>query len=357
LNSNTHKPDLGQAGRFAQTLIVLASLVIVVAGLKAAAAIMVPLLMAIFLAIIASAPLRWLQDRGLPLWASISVVFIVLVLTLMVIGSLIGASVNQITTALPRYEQQLTDMVDQAVNWLGSLGIQIPAGGVIDLINPGAAAQFFGRLVSGFGGLLANSMLIIFTVLFIMVETSTLPAKLFSILKQPEETLASLDRFMQGVARYLVIKAVMSFITGTLIAIYLLLLGVDFAFLWGALAFFMNFVPYIGSILAAVPAVVLALLDADVTTATAVAGGFLATNMLVGNVLEPKFTGRGLGQSTLVVFLSLIFWGWVFGPVGMLLSTPLTMLMMIALENDPRTRWISILLSDQAPANSKTAHN
>jgi len=338
-----------QSSRFVQTLLLLASLVIVVAGLKAAASIIVPLLMAIFLAIIASAPLRWLQDRGLPLWASISVVFIVLVLTVMMIGSLIGASVNQLTDALPRYEKQLSDMLDQAVAWMGAVGVQIPAGGAIDLINPGAAARFFGRLVSGFGALLANSMLIIFTVLFILVETTALPAKLVSILKAPEETLSQLNRFLQGVTRYLVIKAAMSFITGALIAIYLLILGVDFAILWGALAFFMNFVPYIGSIIAAVPAVVLALLDADLATAMAVAGGFLGANMLVGNLLEPKFTGQGLGQSTLVVFLSLVFWGWVFGPIGMLLSTPLTMLMMIALETDPRTRWLSVLLSNQAP--------
>ena len=128
-----------------------------------------------------------------------------------------------------------------------------------------------------------------------------------------------------------------------------MMLDINFALLWGALAFFMNFVPYIGSIIAAVPVVILALLDAGPGTALAAGAGFLAANMIVGNILEPRFTGQGLGLSTLVVFVSLVFWGWVFGPVGMFLSTPLTMLMKIALENDPRSRWISILLSSEAP--------
>jgi len=161
----------------------------------------------------------------------------------------------------------------------------------------------------------------------------------------------NLSGFMAGVTQYLVIKGLMSLITGALITIYLLMLDINFALLWGALAFFMNFVPYIGSIIAAVPVVILALLDAGPGTALAVGAGFLAANMIVGNVLEPRFTGQGLGLSTLVVFVSLVFWGWVFGPVGMFLSTPLTMLMKIALENDPRSRWISILLSSEAPAS------
>ncbi len=192
-------------------------------------------------------------------------------------------------------------------------------------------------------------MLILFTVLFILVESTTIPSKLRSFLKNPDDTLLNLSGFMDGVTQYLVIKGLMSLITGALITIYLLMLDINFALLWGALAFFMNFIPYIGSIIAAVPVVILALLDAGPGTAAAVGVGFLAANMIVGNVLEPRFTGQGLGLSTLVVFASLVFWGWVFGPVGMFLSTPLTMLMKIALENDPRSRWISILLSSEAP--------
>jgi AI-2 transport protein TqsA len=332
-----------------QVLLVLASLTVVIAGLKAASSIVVPLLMAIFLAIISAAMLQWLQRRGLPLWAAMTLVLLLLASTLVTLGSLIGASINQFSSALPRYEAQLNSLITQATVWLGGLGIKLPAGGVTELFDPAGAAKLLGRLLSGFGGLLANSMLIILTVLFLMVESTSLPEKLRSISRNPDKALGDLAAFMASVNHYLVIKAVMSLITGLAIALYLVILGVDFAIIWGSLAFFMNFVPYIGSIIAAIPAVTLALLDAGPVIALSVAAGFVVVNIVVGNVLEPRYMGKGLGLSTLVVFLSLLFWGWIFGPVGMFLSTPLTMIVKIALENDPRSRWISVLLSAQAP--------
>ena len=335
-----------------QVLLVLASLTVVIAGLKAASSIVVPLLMAIFLAIISAAMLQWLQRRGLPLWAAMTLVLLLLASTLVTLGSLIGASINQFSSALPRYEVQLNSLITQATAWLGGLGIRLPAGGVAELFDPAGAAKLLGRLLSGFGGLLANSMLIILTVLFLMVESTSLPEKLRSISQNPDKTLGDLAAFMKSVNHYLVIKAAMSLVTGLAIAIYLTILGVDFAIIWGSLAFFMNFVPYIGSIIAAIPAVTLALLDAGPVVALSVAAGFVVANVIVGNVLEPRYMGKGLGLSTLVVFLSLLFWGWVFGPVGMFLSTPLTMIVKIALENDPRSRWISVLLSAQAPSRN-----
>ena len=330
-------------------LLVLASLTVVIAGLKAASSIVVPLLMAIFLAIISAAMLQWLQRRGLPLWAAMTLVLLLMASTLVTLGSLIGASINQFSSALPRYEAQLNALITQTTVWLGGLGIKLPVGGVTELFDPAGAAKLLGRLLSGFGGLLANSMLIILTVLFLMVESTSLPEKLRSISRNPDKTLGDLAAFMASVNHYLVIKAVMSLITGLAIALYLVILGIDFAVIWGSLAFFMNFVPYIGSIIAAIPAVTLALLDAGPVIALSVAAGFVAVNIVVGNVLEPRYLGKGLGLSTLVVFLSLLFWGWIFGPVGMFLSTPLTMIVKIALENDPRSRWISVLLSAQAP--------
>ncbi len=332
-----------------QVLLVLASLTVVIAGLKAASSIVVPLLMAIFLAIISAAMLQWLQRRGLPLWAAMTLVLLLLASTLVTLGSLIGASINQFSSALPRYEAQLNSLITQATVWLGGLGIKLPAGGVTELFDPAGAAKLLGRLLSGFGGLLANSMLIILMVLFLIVESTSLPEKLRSISRNPDKALGDLAAFMASVNHYLVIKAVMSLITGLAIALYLVILGVDFAIIWGSLAFFMNFVPYIGSIIAAIPAVTLALLDAGPVIALSVAAGFVVVNIVVGNVLEPRYMGKGLGLSTLVVFLSLLFWGWIFGPVGMFLSTPLTMIVRIELETDPRSRWISVLLSAQAP--------
>jgi predicted PurR-regulated permease PerM len=144
----------------------------------------------------------------------------------------------------------------------------------------------------------------------------------------------------------------MSLATGIAVFILLVVVGVNYAVLWGLLAFFLNYVPNIGSIIAAIPAVLLALIQLGFVESVIVAAGFVIINLLVGNVIEPRFMGRGLGLSTLVVFLSLIFWGWVLGPVGMLLSVPLTMTAKIALDSREETRWIATLLGPEISAKN-----
>ncbi|HCD13844.1 AI-2E family transporter, partial [Shewanella sp.] len=154
--------------------------------------------------------------------------------------------------------------------------------------------------------------------------------------------------FLQSVNQYMVIKTLVSLATGVIVGVGLALMGVDYALLWGVVAFLFNYIPNIGSIIAAIPAVLLAFVQLGTAGAGAVAALYLATNMVMGNLIEPRFMGRGLGLSTLVVFLSLIFWGWLLGSVGMLLSVPLTMIVKIALESSQSGSWLAILLSDDA---------
>ena len=165
-----------------------------------------------------------------------------------------------------------------------------------------------------------------------------------AILGDAEDALTNFDTFINNVKHYMAIKTVVSLATGIVIAIWLAVIGVDFPVLWGLLAFFLNYVPNIGSIIAAIPAVLLATLQLGIVQALTAAAGYIVVNMVVGGVIEPRFMGRGLGLSTLVVFLSLIFWGWVLGPVGMLLSVPLTMTIKIALNSSEDTRWLAVLL-------------
>ena len=140
------------------------------------------------------------------------------------------------------------------------------------------------------------------------------------------------------------IKTLISLATGVIVTLMLLIIGVDYPLLWGLLAFVLNFVPNIGSIIAAVPAVLLAVIQLGVIYALITAMAYFILNLFMGNVIEPRFMGRELGLSTLVVFLSLLFWGWLLGPVGMLLSVPLTITARIALDSRDDTRWIAILL-------------
>ena len=332
-----------------RVLLVLASLVIVIAGIKAASEIVIPLLLAMFFALILTPPMLWLQRRSLPPWAALGLILLGLALFVVTVGSLIGASLDRFTSLLPAYELKLRAMVAGISDWAQAHELPILPAVDHSMIDPQAAVGILGRLLGSIGRILGDSLLITLTVLFLLVEATTIPKKLQAILPDPEQTLQRFSGFLTSVKQYLVIKAVMSLITGSAVTALLLVLGIDFAVLWGALAFFMNFVPYVGSVIAALPVVFLAFLDTGGQTALLVTGCYLVVNLVVSNVLEPRYMGSGLGLSTLVVFISLVFWGWVLGPVGMFLSAPLTMLVKIALESDPRSRWIAVLLSAGAP--------
>ncbi|MCZ6650860.1 MAG: AI-2E family transporter, partial [Acidobacteria bacterium] len=198
-------------------------------------------------------------------------------------------------------------------------------------------------LLRGISAALSNLVLVLLTIGFILAEAAGLPEKLSAAFGQNLD-LGHLETCRQQVQSYLVIKTLMSLVTGSIIAIVLALMGVDFPLLWGALAFLLNFIPTIGSIIAALPPLLLSLVQLGPWYALGVMVLFLAVNMIIGNILEPALTGRQLGLSPLVVFVSLLFWGWVWGPVGMILSVPLTMIIKIILENTQDMRWVATLL-------------
>jgi len=161
---------------------------------------------------------------------------------------------------------------------------------------------------------------------------------------------------LQNLGRYLGIKTIVSLATGICAGILTWSLGLDFPLLWAMLAFLLNYVPTIGSIIAAVPAVLLALVQLGPGAAGATAVGFAAINVVFGNIIEPRLMGYGVGISPLVIFVGLVFWGFIFGPVGMLLSVPLTMTLKLSLESDERTRWIAILIGSERDAQHALTH-
>jgi predicted PurR-regulated permease PerM len=327
-----------------------ACFVVVVAGMRAAAPLLVPFLLALFIAVITAPPMFWLKKRGLPTGLSLLAVIAALVAAVVGISMLAASSIEAFSRQGPVYEERLHERMSGVITWLSGLGLDISHESIRQHIDPGAAMKVVGGVVSGLGDALTNSFLILITVIFVLLEASSLPAKLRAALDDPE---ASLDRFTSvaaNVNRYLAIKTWTSVATGVLVWIFLAVLGVDFALLWALAAFLLNYVPSLGAILATIPPVLQAWVQLGDGSALAVLIGYVVINVLIGNVIEPRFMGRGLGLSTLVVFLSLIFWGWVLGPVGMLLSIPLTMTVRIALEARPETRGLAILLGPEPVA-------
>ena len=321
-----------------------AAVIIIIGGLKVAASMVVPFLLAVVLATILIPPLLWLTDRRVPLPVAMVLLSLGLVLIWFPLGAIVGASFDDFIAAMPEYQDKIQALVATAAAWLGDHGIEAGREALEDLVKPAAALSFVRQIGGGLGTALANFFLILLTVIFILVEASGFPHKVRQALGDRGHVLVTFHEFSMRLKEYLRIKTLVSLMTGGTIAVWMWAVGLDFAMLWGVLAFLLNYVPNIGSIIAAVPAVLLALVALDWTGVLLVVTGFVAVNMVFGNIIEPRMMGKGLGLSTMVVFVSLVFWGWVLGPVGMLLSGPLTMAVKIALETDPRTRWFAVLL-------------
>ena len=323
-----------------QPLLAVAALVVVAAGIKAAEPIMVPFLLAVFIATIAATPVFWLNRHRVPLGLAITLVVLALIAVLVGFGAIVAESADAFRDRLPFYQERAVALIEPLLALLGRLGVELSP----ELLDPGRALGFAGDALGSLGSVLTNSFFILLAVVFILTEAWSFPRKLGAVLANPERDLPHFKRFAEKLNRYFAIKTTVSVGTGIFVGLALWLLGVDFPVLWGMLAFLLNYVPNIGSVLAAVPPVLLAAIQLGPLKAVATACVFLVVNVVMGSVVEPRFMGRELGLSTLVVFLSLVFWGWMLGPVGMLLSVPLTMTVKIALEANPSTDWLAHLL-------------
>jgi len=325
-------------------LLTLAGFVVVVAGMKTASSILVPFFLAVFIAILCTPPLFWLQGKGVPKVLALIFILAAILAVGSLLGVLVGTSLNNFVISLPQYQERLTTSLSPVLNWLVKKGVGLPKGGIGAAIHPESAMRLAGNLLSALSSILANAFLILLTVVFILLEAADFPKKLKAALKKPEGSLTTIERFSRSANRYVVIKTLLSVTVGLAIWLWLVILGVDYPILWGTLAFLLNYVPNIGSILATIPATLLALVQLGVGAAILTAFGFLVIYNILGNIVEPKLMGKGLGLSPLVVFVSLVFWGWVLGPVGMVLSVPLTSLVKIGLESSEETRGLAIML-------------
>lgn len=329
----------------ARSALYFAAIVISLAGIKMAGPIVVPFLLSLFVAIICNPAINLLARYKLPRGLAILIVISFIFSLFVVLGGVIGSSVNGFRAALPEYEAQIANELTWLINWMAKHDISISMDEIRDYFDPSKVMALVTSTLSGFSSVLGNVFLLLLTVVFMLSEGPGFAKKLHVAFDDSHQANQRLDHFLTMVNRYMAIKTMISLATGVIIGFVLWLMGVDFFVLWALLAFLLNYIPNIGSIIAAVPAVILTLLQLGVIPAALVVGLFVAVNMIMGSVIEPKFMGRSLGLSTLVVFLSLIFWGWLLGMVGMLLSVPLTMIFKIALENSDDGRWFAILLS------------
>ncbi len=335
--SSLNEPSL------ARGLLVIAALVIILAGMKIAQPILVPFLMAAFLAVLTSPAVRWLVEHKVPASVAIGGVVFLVFGVMYGIGSLVAASADELLQRLPEYERQLDE-------WVGQFRARAPwladdvRNSLQSLTLPDSFISFAGKLFSGLGSILLATVLTLFILVFMLFEAQGVQRKLHRALGD-NHSVEYAHRFTRSVQRYLVIKSLVSALTGIIVWGFLKVMKVDYPILWGTFAFLMNFIPNVGSLIAAIPAIALATFQQGVPGLVISTAGYSVINAVIGNLLEPRLMGRTLDLSTLVVFVSLIFWGWILGPVGTLLAVPLTVVVKIGLEVYPKTRWIAILLS------------
>lgn len=339
-----------QAPSIVRILVGMAAIVIILAGVKLAAEIVIPFLLSLFIAITCSPIIKFMTDRKVPLWLAITLLFALFgVVSFFLIG-LINSTVREFTASIPTYRVLLGQRMELILHYLDKWQIPVSPDLISNNFDPSRIMSLVSNLLLSFSGVVTDTFVLLLVVVFMLFEAPTAKHRFAMVISQNKSQIQStemqLNRVLQGVIGYLGVKTVTSLMTGFCVWILLEMLGVQYAVLWGTLSFLLNYIPNIGSILASIPIIVQALLLNGFSVGFGVAIGVIGINMIIGNVLEPRMMGRTLGLSTLVVFLSLLFWGWILGTVGMLLSVPLTMALKIALESSPRTVRYALLLGD-----------
>lgn len=368
-------PSLPETGKIkaSKALVIFATLVIVIAGLKEAQTFLTPILIAAFIATISFPLLSLLREKKVPrplaVFLTVAVDFVFLAALAVLAFTLVGDLQEKWNDKYAaEVTGQIRDLSKSLANKLNDYGVVDAQKKIDEAVNNNLAnlknirfekiwdlgTDVVERIIAFFGAFILTLILVVF-----MLSEARMFGRRFEAITQAHgPNLAKILNASKDIQRFLAIKTVISLATGLLAGILCWAVDLDFYVLWGLLAFFLNFIPVIGSIVAGIPPTILTLLVADFPTALVVAGGYLLINNFLGNFLEPMLMGRRFGISTLVVVISVVFWGWLWGPTGMLLAVPLTMILKVILENSDEFRWIGIAISSEQAFGSaeRTIH-
>jgi len=314
-----------------------------------------PLCLALLLCYAFGIPLDFLERLHVPSWLRIVLTVLIVLAVFYLLGRLVVYNAMAFEARLPEFEEKFWRYANNSLSFFNIT--QQEAKEVIDAfwgnlsktgLKPvGTVVQKVGQ---SFFDILGNTIWVLLFMLFILAEKGSFTRRVVKSFGEDraENILTTTARINKSVQQYLGLKTLVSFITGALVAMALWLLGVPFALLWGVLAFMLNYIPNIGSLVASIPPIAIALFQfGSIGKTLVVAAVITIIQFCVANFLEPKLMGRGLNLSPLVVLLALVFWGWMWGVIGMLLSVPLTAALKIALEEVEVTRPIAMLISGE----------
>jgi len=332
---------------FLRVMLVLAATVVVLVGMRAGASILNPLFFAVILALLFYPIYSWLGRRGIP--KPLALVIMLVGLTILFLGLffILGLSISRFSADLATYTSQLNKQMAGIEGQIKSLGLT--QANLRDAINPSDLTAVVGTILSGIAGFLSNLFLILIIVLFLLAEGPSMMSRLRASVSTDHPQAERLIIFGRNVVRQLGLRAIVNLITGVGVTVLLLVLGVDFPVMWGILAVFLSFIPWIGLPLAVAPAVVLALAEHGLERALLVIAGVIVINILAENLVSPMLMGRGLSLSPTFLFIGFIFWAFILGGPGAFLAAPLTIFVVLMLGTFPGTRWLANLMGGGVP--------
>ena len=327
-----------------KSLMVITMVVIIVAGLKMASTILSPFLLSLFLAIISASFINFFTSKGVPNLLAWLGVFVSISVFILLMGFLMSSSLYELDTKFPEYIAKLDTLVDHYILTSG-IGSYVDSVHIKSVYHPAYLLNYSRTLLSNLSDMISNGFVVMLMVIFMLVQRHSFVHKI-AYLSNSTKSYRHFQKMITKMDQYILILSFISMLTGVTVYVALTLLGIDFALMWALMAFMFNFIPNIGSVIAAIPPILLALIQYNPTYALIVTGVYIFINTIYGNILQPRIIGKGLDLSILVVFISMIFWGWVFGVVGMLLSVPLTVMIKIMLESNEKSSWIAVMLGN-----------
>lgn len=306
------------------------------------ASILTVVFFSLFTALIFTPLVRRLKQKGVPGVLSVILVVLLFTLIILILGVIVIKAAMQFGSQIPIYQVQLTEFMNSLTRYVPSykgFSVQSILRSIVSI-----TISLMANIVNGIVNAGTTAGIIIVTAAFLLIDAANAPEKVDSEIGKQSELRLRMSEFSSKLVKFIVIRAEINLITGTAIALLLFIGGIDFAILWGVLIFLLSYIPYIGLVIASVPPIMLALFKYGPLGALAVILIIVAVDALTENVLFPSLMGRGLQLSPAFLFLALLYWNFVFGLGGVLLSIPLTIVLKIILESFEETKWLARLM-------------
>jgi AI-2 transport protein TqsA len=321
-------------------------------ALQQFSSILAPVLLALVLVIGVHPLTGILSRRGVPRWLAATVTLVVVLAIILGLAASLALSVARLGTILPLYQDRFTVLLDELRGWLAGFGVgpeQLQQA--LGQISFGSIAGVVTELLAGLAGTFTDLLFLIFVVLFMGIDALAFSHRLELVGGRKTSVVTALGGFVRGTRSYLLVSTVFGLVVAAVDAVFLWIVGVPLALLWGLLAFVTNYIPNIGFIIGLVPPALLGLLEGGPRLMTTVVVAYCVINFVIQSIIQPKFVSDSVNLSLTLTFLSLVFWTFVIGPLGAVLAIPLTLLTKaLLLDVDPQTRWISELISGSRPA-------